>query len=519
MGKIGIIIGREYTSRVKKKSFILTTLLVPIFIAAMIAVPALIAYYSNDSKDRNIAVTDKSGIVAPSLENSENITYTVVSEAMAAEIKKDLSSKGKYYAVLEIGELDSLGNAPLAVYADEQININLQQKIENDVNNVLRYNKLKNYDIPDLENVITNVQAESSLKTFQVSDKKEEKETSVFSYMAIGYVSSFIIYMFIFLFGSMVMRGVIEEKNNRIVEVIVSSVKPIQLMIGKIVGIALVAVTQFFIWIAIILVIVGGLSAAMGSKGAEKLAGGALAPNVTQIAQTAGTNAPGNVADLINAAAPAKSEAVQAEGAQDAAAQDAAAQNAVQQAEGAQGAARESEAQQADAQPADAQQPDAQQAAQAGNPMDTILSTIGQMNILGILGTFLIFFVLGYLLYSSMFAAVGACVDNEADTQQLILPVTIPLIIGLMIMLNAFQNPNSTVAVWGSIIPFTSPMVMVARFAYGVPAWQYILSVALLIATFLIMAWISAKIYRIGILSYGKKATWKDIGKWLRFKD
>lgn len=499
MGKIGIIIGREYTSRVKKKSFILTTLLVPIFIAAMIAVPALIAYYSNDSKDRNIAVTDKSGIVAPSLENSENITYTVVSEAMAAEIKKDLSSKGKYYAVLEIGELDSLGNAPLAVYADEQININLQQKIENDVNNVLRYNKLKNYDIPDLENVITNVQAESSLKTFQVSDKKEEKETSVFSYMAIGYVSSFIIYMFIFLFGSMVMRGVIEEKNNRIVEVIVSSVKPIQLMIGKIVGIALVAVTQFFIWIAIILVIVGGLSAAMGSKGAEKLAGGALAPNVTQIAQTAGTNAPGNVADLINAAAPAKSEAVQAEGAQD--------------------AARESEAQQADAQPADAQQPDAHQAAQAGNPMDTILSTIGQMNILGILGTFLIFFVLGYLLYSSMFAAVGACVDNEADTQQLILPVTIPLIIGLMIMLNAFQNPNSTVAVWGSIIPFTSPMVMVARFAYGVPAWQYILSVALLIATFLIMAWISAKIYRIGILSYGKKATWKDIGKWLRFKD
>lgn len=465
MGKIGIIIGREYTSRVKKKSFILTTLLVPIFIAAMIVVPALIAYYSNDSKDRNIAVTDKSGVVADSLENSENITYTVVSEPMAAEIKKDLSSKGKYYAVLEIGELDSLGNAPLAIYADEQININLQQKIQNDVNNVLRYNKLKNYNIPDLENVITNVQSDSNLKTFQISDKAEEgKETSVFSYMAIGYVSSFIIYMFIFLFGSMVMRGVIEEKNNRIVEVIVSSVKPIQLMIGKIIGIALVAVTQFFIWIAIILLIVGGLSVAMGSKGAGQLASDAVTSNAAVVAQTTGGTSQ-TAADLAAAAANP-------------------------------------------------------QESQNENPMGTILSTIGQMNILGILGTFLIFFVLGYLLYSSMFAAVGACVDNEADTQQLILPVTIPLIIGLMIMLNAFQNPNSAVAVWGSIIPFTSPMVMVARVAYNVvPAWQYILSVALLVITFLVMAWISAKIYRIGILSYGKKATWKDIGKWLKFKD
>ena len=455
MGKIGIIINREYTSRVKKKSFILTTLLVPIFIAAMIAVPALIAYYSTDNKEREIAVTDESGVVAANLENSENVKYTVASAEEAAQIKKDLGSSSKYYAVLEIGKLDSLGNAPLSIYANEQININLQQKIENDVNNVLRYNKLKSYDIPDLENVITNVQSDSNLKTYQISEKEDGKETSVFSYMAIGYVSSFIIYMFIFLFGSMVMRGVIEEKNNRIVEVIVSSVKPIQLMIGKIIGIALVAVTQFIIWVALIFLIVGGVSMARGSGSAEQFAQQAVTQNVAGVPDAASPEA---VTDL-----------VQNQGAE--------------------------------------------------NPMSTILSTIGQMNILGILGTFLIFFVLGYLLYSSMFAAVGACVDNEADTQQLILPVTIPLIIGLMIMLNAFQNPNSAVAVWGSIIPFTSPMVMVARFAYGVPAWQYILSIALLIVTFLVMAWISAKIYRIGILSYGKKATWKDIGKWLKFKD
>ena len=209
------------------------------------------------------------------------------------------------------------------------------------------------------------------------------------------------------------------------------------------------------IWVALIFLIVGGVSMAMGSGSAEQFAQQAVTQNVAGVPDA---SSPEAVTDL-----------VQNQGAE--------------------------------------------------NPMSTILSTIGQMNILGILGTFLIFFVLGYLLYSSMFAAVGACVDNEADTQQLILPVTIPLIIGLMIMLNAFQNPNSAVAVWGSIIPFTSPMVMVARFAYGVPAWQYILSIALLIVTFLVMAWISAKIYRIGILSYGKKATWKDIGKWLKFKD
>ncbi|HNY06401.1 MAG TPA: ABC transporter permease, partial [Candidatus Egerieousia sp.] len=258
-------------------------------------------------------------------------------------------------------------------------------------------------------------------------------------------------YMFIFMFGGMVMRGVIEEKNNRIIEVIVSSVKPVQLMIGKIVGVALVALTQFFIWILLTGIIV---AAVMGVAGADTI-----------------TNA------------------VQS-------------QSAVQQATAA--------------------------AAQAGESMPSISSIFGMlggMHIGGVLISFLIYFVLGYLLYSSMFAAVGSCVDNEADTQQLMLPITIPLIIGLFIMLSAFQAPNSSIAVWGSIIPFTSPMVMMARVSYGigvaagVPIWQYVLSIVLLVATFLVMAWLSGKIYRIGILSYGKKAGWKEIGKWLKFKD
>lgn len=454
MGKIGIIISREYSTRVKKKSFILTTLLVPILIAAMIAVPALIAFYSQDDKEKTIAVVDKSGVVANNLESSKSIKYVVVSPELGSEIKKDLDKSDKYYALLEIGELDTLSNSSLSIYANEQINITLSEKIQNDVNYILKYNKLQSYEIPNLEEVMNNVQSESTLKTFQVSSgEDEDKETSVVPYMAIGYISSFFIYMFIFMFGSMVMRGVIEEKNNRIVEVIVSSVKPIELMIGKIVGIALVAITQFVIWIALTLLIVFSISSVAGTKSISQ---------ITQAQQ-----------EVVAASSVAPTEEVESM-----------VENAT-----------------------------------SSNMMDTIFATLSQMNILGIVATFLLYFIFGYLLYSSMFAAVGSAVDNEADTQQLMLPITLPLVLGLFIMMNAFTNPNSSLAVWGSIIPFTSPMVMVARFAYGVPAWQYILSIVLLVATFLLMAWISAKIYRIGILSYGKKASWKDIFKWIKFKD
>lgn len=461
MGKIGIIIEREYTSRVKKKSFILTTLLVPIFIAALIAIPGLITYYSSDNSVRNIAVIDDSNIVANKLESSKTLIYTTVDREEGEKIKKDIENS-KFYGVLEIGVLDSLMNASMAIYANEQVNIHLIDKIEGEVNDILRINKLQNYDIPDLEGVISNVQKGSSLKTYQQS-KDEQAETSVISYMAVGYISSFFIYMFIFMFGSLVMRGVIEEKSNRIVEVIISSVKPTQLMIGKIVGVALVALTQFIIWIVVIGLILGGLSMAFKGSATE------------QIAQSAQMGAATNMGGVVNMQDITSIDAI-----------DSSVTN-VESGE--------------------------------TSPISTIISTLKSMNILGVIGTFLIFFVFGYLLYSSMFAAVGASVDNEADTQQLMFPVTLPLIIGLFIMLNAFQNPNSAAAVWGSIIPFTSPMVMVARFAYGVPTWQYILSVTLLILTFFFMAWVSAKIYRIGILSYGKKASWKDIFKWIKFKD
>lgn len=466
MSKIGIIIAREYSTRVKKKSFIIGTLLVPILFASMIVIPMLIAMYSSDNKVRTIAVSDASGVVAQKLEDKENIRYSIVDNAIVDKIKEDLPSSGTYYALLQISELDSLNNADVAIYCPEQVSMSLKEQIQSQVNEILSANKLASYDIPNLESVMENIRNTSRVKTLQVGNNdKEGKETSVGAYMAIGYISSFIIYMFIFMFGSMVMQGVIEEKNNRIIEVIVSSVKPMQLMIGKIVGIALVALTQFICWIVLTFLIVTAVSVVTGKSTSS------LAQQSAQ-AQMSPMGMNGNTADLTalgidEAAVPADSSAV----------------------------------------------------SEASGVIAPILNTLKQMNILGIIGTFLIYFILGYLLYASMFAAVGACVDNQADTQQLLWPITIPLIIGLFIMMSAFQNPNSTIAVWGSIIPFTSPMVMVARFAYGVPAWQYILSVALLAGTFLLMGWISGKIYRIGILSYGKKAGWKEIFKWMKFKD
>ena len=466
MSKIGIIIAREYSTRVKKKSFIIGTLLVPILFATMIVVPMLIAMYSSDNKVRTIAVSDASGVVAQKLEDKENIRYSIVESSVADKIKEDLPSSGTYYALLQISELDSLNNADVAIYCKEQVSISLKDQIQSQVNQILSANKLASYDIPDLDKVMENIRNTSHVKTLQVGDDdKEGKETSVGAYMAIGYISSFIIYMFIFMFGSMVMQGVIEEKNNRIIEVIVSSVKPMQLMIGKIVGIALVALTQFVAWIVLTFLIVTAVSVFTGRSTAS------LAQQSAQ-AQVAPAGIGGSAADL--SALGIDEAAVQA---------------------------------------------DSSAVSEGMNAMAPILNTLKQMNILGIIGTFLIYFILGYLLYASMFAAVGACVDNQADTQQLLWPITIPLIIGLFIMMSAFQNPNSTIAVWGSIIPFTSPMVMVARFAYGVPTWQYLLSIALLAGTFLLMGWISGKIYRIGILSYGKKAGWKEIFKWMKFKD
>ncbi len=437
--KISIIIAREFAIRVKKKSFIFTTLLTPLLFAALMVVPSLLAVYSGNDQGQKVAVVDNSGIVMPYMESDNEVTFTEVTDATVEELKKDFDSLD-YYAVVGISQLDSSKNVSVVTYSKKQMSMDLQGRISRNVETAVEEFKLKGYGIPQLEQIMADVDSDVKVKTYTLGDQGEEKVSKVEILMVIGYIASFLIYMFIFMFGSMVMRSVIEEKTTRIIEVIVSSVKPFQIMMGKILGVASVALTQFVIWIVFTLAIV-------------TVAGSALGLN--DVAGTAAMASPEIPVEQITAA-------MESEG-------------------------------------------------------DGILQALKEVNYMQIIGCFIIYFVLGYLLYSSMFAAVGAAVDNEADTQQLILPITMPLIIGLFLMMHTFQYPDSTLSFWGSMIPFTSPMVMMARIAYGVPGWELALSIGLMVVTFVGMAYLSGKIYRVGILMYGKKPGWKEIWKWLKY--
>ena len=448
--KIGIIIGREYAIRVKKKSFIFTTILTPLLFAALMVVPSLIALYSSGEEGQMVKVVDESGIVMPYLESSKEIIFEQAApEESLASLKENFKDSG-LFAIIGISPLDSNKNLTITAYSEKQLNIDLQSQIRKSVNKAVEDNKLRAYNIPDLDRVLKDIESDVKMNTYTLDEQTgEEKESMVEIYMGIGYIASFLIYMFIFMFGSMVMRSVIDEKTTRIVEVIVSSVKPFQLMLGKIIGVAAVGLTQFLIWVVLTFAIVTGVSAAVGvDKIQESVTAGMPVEQVME----------------------------------------------------------EMNEQNIDMQNLEVEE----------SEFDGILRALREVNYIKIVVCFLIYFLLGYLLYSGMFAAVGSAVDNEADTQQLILPVTMPLIIGLFIMLHTFQYPDSSLSFWASVIPFTSPMVMMARIAYGVPAWELALSIGLLIVTFLILTYISGKIYRIGILMYGKKATWKDLWKWMK---
>ena len=437
--KISIIIAREFAIRVKKKSFIFTTILTPLLFAALMVVPSLIAMYSGGEQGQKVAVVDNSGIVMPYMESDEEVIFSEVTDASVEDLKRNFDNLD-YFAVVGISQLDSSKNVSVVTYSKKQMSMDMQGRISRNVEAAVEDYKLKGYGIPQLEQIMADVESDVKVKTYTLGESGEEKASKVEIFMIIGYVGSFLIYMFIFMFGSMVMRSVIEEKTTRIIEVIVSSVKPFQIMMGKILGVASVALTQFFIWIVITFAIVMVAGSALGLDDA---------------AQTMAVTSSEIPVEQITAA-------MESEG-------------------------------------------------------DGFLQALKDVNYFQIIGCFVIYFVLGYLLYSSMFAAVGAAVDNEADTQQLVLPITMPLIIGLFLMLHTFQYPDSALSFWGSVIPFTSPMVMMARIAYGVPAWELALSIGILVVTFVGMAYLSGKIYRVGILMYGKKPSWKEIWKWLKY--
>ena len=456
--KVGIVISHEYTTRVRKKSFILTTLLTPIGMALLICLPALIMLFSGNDEQR-VKVIDESGVVAPYFENGEHTTYVMGTEGETVDMLKDIFDELDYYAIVGISPLDEKGEVSVISYSKEPLNMDLKTAINRTVNKAIEDRKLKQYDIQNLDEILSDVKTDIKVNSMTLTSDGDAKEDSVEVYMVLSYLMSFLIYMFVFMFGTMVMRSVIDEKSSRVVEVIVSSVKSVELMMGKIIGVALVALTQFFIWIALTLVIVTAINAIAGPKLMGSMGG------MTEMVAMAGED--GHIGPEDMAAI-------------------------------AQQAGQDSDA----------------------SGMIKIIGQIRGLNWPYIIGCFLIYFLLGYLLYASMFAAIGAAVDNESDTSQLQLPVTIPLIIGLFIMLHTFEHPNSALSVWTSIIPWTSPMVMLARIPFGVvPAWQLLLSILLLLLTFLATAWFSAKIYKIGILTYGKKSTFKDLFRWLKLKD
>ena len=445
-GKIKLVAGREYSIRVKKKSFIFTTILTPILFAALMVVPSVVMLMGGDDDIRKVIVVDQSGIVAPTLADTELVDYEVMEGVSVDSLKSHFASTGAY-ALVEISPLDENKNVKITAYSAKQMNMELKSAIRRSTNSAIEAYKLESYDIENLDKILEDVRTDVQISAFTLSDDGDEKKSIVEVSMALSYIMSFFIYIFVFMFGNMVMNSVIQEKSNRIVEVIVSSVKPFDLMLGKIFGVAGVAVTQFLIWVVLTVVLVFGFQAVMGP---ELFTGGAQ-----QMTQMAGVDAESMVA-----AATAQ-----------------------------------------------------------GGPLGDILSAIAQINFPYIIGCFLIYFVLGYLLYAAMFAAVGSAVENEADTQQLTLPISLPLIIGLFIMLHTFEHPESSLSFWASMIPFTSPMVMLARIPFegAVPTWELLLSIGLLVVTFLAIVYLSGKIYRIGILMYGKKATWKDLWKWIKY--
>lgn len=436
--KISIIIAREFAIRVKKRSFILTTLLTPLLFAALMIVPSLIAIYSGGEEGQRVSVVDNSGIVMPYMESDKEIVFEQAQGSSIDDLKRNFDNLG-VLAIVGVSPLDSSNNVTVETYSKKQVNMELQSRIRRNVEDAVSQYKLQQYDIPQLEEILSDIQTSVEINTFVLDDEGEGKESKVEIFMIIGYICSFMIYMFIFMFGNMVMRSVIDEKSNRIIEVIVSSVKPFQLLMGKILGVASVAVTQFMIWIVFTLLIVSVVGSAIGFDSAAQM------PSV----------------------------------------------------------------------PGDIPVEEIQQAVEGES--SGFIAALKEINFVQIIGCFILYFILGYLLYSSMFAAVGAAVDNEADTQQLVLPITMPLIVGLFLMLHTFQYPDSALSFWGSMIPFTSPMVMMARIAYGVPAWELALSIGLLVVTFLLMAYLSGKIYRVGILMYGKKPGWKELWKWLKY--
>ena len=455
--KLGIIIEREYLNKVKKKSFLLTTFGVPILFAAMYALMIFIMLRTEGDSKR-IAVIDHSGIVMEKLENTKQLTFKQIPETDPEAVKNRL---GEYDAdiLLYISPLDSATKSVTATtYADKPMGMETAEVIENRINDAVEAYRIDSYGIEGLDQILSDIHSNIHLTSYTVDEEGKETISQSEVFMIISMVLAMALYMFIAIFSGMVMTSVIEEKSSRVVEVLVSSVKATELMFGKIIGVALVALTQFLLWIVLTGLIIGVIG---GIVGLDKITGGMDESQTQMVQEMAGTGMGGATLDL---------QALT----------------------------------------------DTTAVAEGPTGMQAVMGTLSSLNYTEIIVSFLLFFLFGYLLYASLFAAIGSAVENEADTQQLQIPVTIPLLVGFFVAFYAFRAPESQLVWWFSMIPFTSPIVMLARLPFGVPTWELVLSIGLLVLTFVAYAWVSAKIYKVGVLMYGKKSTFKDLWKWLK---
>ncbi|MFP4846581.1 ABC transporter permease [Winogradskyella sp. PE311] len=437
MNHLPLIIKREYLTKVKNKSFIIMTFLSPLIMIALIAVVSYLSQLNND-KQRTISVLDETGYLEAIFKNTDNTTYTSLN-GLSLEDAIGVVKEKEDYGLLHISKAESIDEVSNNVkfYSEDSPSLTIISSLERKIEKRLREMKLQ-------KDGVTLAQIEASKTNIDIAQESFEGEKSSkidnVIKLAFGGIAGYLLFMFIIIYGNMIMRSVIEEKTSRIIEVIISSVKPIQLMMGKIIGTSLAGVTQFAIWVIL---------------------GGVLMVVVSAIFGI----------DLTQASAPQQElmdQAMKAEGAQ----------------------------------------------AMAEN----IFTAIGNLPMLNLVVAFIFFFIGGYLLYSSLYAAIGAAVDNETDTQQFMLPILMPLILAVYVgIFTVIEDPHGTVSTVFSFIPFTSPVVMLMRIPFGVPLWQQGLSLILLIGTFVFAVWFAAKIYRVGILMYGKKPTYKELFKWLKY--
>ena len=491
---IKTVISREYITRVKKKSFLVTTFVVPILFAAFIVG---ITYIMGNTKQRkqDVAVVDQSGIVFSHLENTDRLTFADYSLSDPDSLKADLDAIGKDVLVV-ISPLDTVSKSvSVSAYSAKPLGVEFTSGLAVKVDKAVEEYRVRQYGIDNLSKIMEEVRSDVKINEYTLGEDGKESVSESGIYMIVSMLLGIIIWMFIVMFGGQVMSSVIEEKNSRVVEVLISSVKAVDLMFGKIIGVALVALTQFMLWIVLSVVLVSVAGAFIGQDMLKD-----ISSNPQMMAQTMGVS-PEQLSAL-NLGQASGSVAVDLSAGDSASAITASSP----------ASAGDSALAPASADSLSAAAPAEQ------DDLSVIIGTLANIPWTRLIISFLLYFLLGYLLYASLYAAIGSAVENEGDAQQLQMPVTIPLMIAYFIILMAFQNPDSQLVVWGSLIPFTSPIVMLARIPYGVPMWQLVLSFALLLLTFIACAWASAKIYKAGILLFGKKTTFKDLWKWLKMK-